>query len=99
MEKIKKTFEEIAREYDEIIQLFIPYYHQMLEAVISALPFDKSEAINVIDLGCGTGTVAKLIKDAYPEARITCLDLVENMIEMAKISWLARIISDIKLAI
>ncbi|MCU0532440.1 MAG: class I SAM-dependent methyltransferase [Hydrococcus sp. Prado102] len=84
MENIKKTFEEIAHEYDEIIQRFIPYYHQMLEAVVCALPFGKSVAINVIDLGSGTGTVAKLIKDAYPEARITCLDLVENMLEMAK---------------
>jgi tRNA (cmo5U34)-methyltransferase len=84
MENIKKTFEEIAHEYDEVIQLFIPYYHQMLEAVVCALPFGKSEAINVIDLGCGTGRIAKSIKDAYPEARITCLDLVENMLEMAK---------------
>jgi tRNA (cmo5U34)-methyltransferase len=84
MENIKKTFEEIAREYDEIIQRFMPYYPQMLEAVICALPFERAKAINVIDLGCGTGAVTKLIKDAYPEARITCLDLAENMLEMAK---------------
>jgi tRNA (cmo5U34)-methyltransferase len=45
MENIKKTFEEIAREYDEIIQRFMPYYPQMLEAVICALPFERAKAI------------------------------------------------------
>jgi tRNA (cmo5U34)-methyltransferase len=55
----------------------------MLAAFISAIPFDKSGRINSIDLGCGTGTIAKRMKEAFPHARITCLDIAENMIEIA----------------
>jgi tRNA (cmo5U34)-methyltransferase len=43
----------------------------------------------VIDLGCGTGTVSLGVLNAFPNAQVTCLDLAENMIEMAK-SKLAR---------
>jgi len=84
MDKVKKHFEEEAREFDEIILKLIPYYHEMIDALITAIPFEVSEKIKVIDLGCGTGTIAKKVKETYPNAQITCVDLAENMIEMAK---------------
>src|SRR5512134_3095058 len=84
MDKVKKHFEAEAQEFDAIIRRLIPYYPQMLEAILVALPFEPSEAINVIDLGCGTVTVAHLVKSVYPNARLTCVDLAENMLEMAQ---------------
>lgn len=36
-------------------------------------------------LGCGTGTVSRQIKQVFPQARITCLDLAGNMIEMSRL--------------
>jgi tRNA (cmo5U34)-methyltransferase len=57
----------------------------MINALISSIPFDKDDSIKVMDLGCGTGTVTKLLKDKFEDANVTCLDLAENMIEMAKI--------------
>lgn len=85
METVKKHFEEEAKEFDQIIMRLIPYYPEMIDAVITAIPFDRSSRINVIDLGCGTGTISKCIKETFPRARISCLDLAENMIEMAKL--------------
>jgi tRNA (cmo5U34)-methyltransferase len=85
MDNVKKHFEEEAREFDQIILRIIPYYPEMIAALITAIPFDSSSRINVIDLGCGTGTIARRIKQAFPLARITCLDLAENMIEMARL--------------
>ena len=84
MDGVKKHFEEEAKEFDAIILKLIPYYPEMLDALVSAIPFDKSSVIKVIDLGCGTGTVSKLVKSIFPDAVITCLDVAENMIEMAK---------------
>ncbi len=84
MDKIKKHFEAEAQEFDAIIRRLIPYYPQMLEAVMVALPFEPSQAINVIDLGCGTGTMAQLVKSVYPKASLTCVDLAENMLAMAQ---------------
>lgn len=84
MEKVKQHFEEEAQEFDTIIRRLIPYYEQMLDALIAALPFNQNQAIRVIDLGCGTGTIAKRIKDVYPRAKITCVDIVEKMLQVAQ---------------
>ncbi|HDL02191.1 MAG TPA: class I SAM-dependent methyltransferase [candidate division Zixibacteria bacterium] len=85
MEAVKKHFEDEAKEFDKIILQLIPYYSEMIDGMVSSIPFERSKIINVIDLGCGTGTVSKQIKDSFPFATITCLDLAENMIEMSKL--------------
>ena len=84
MNKVKEHFEQEAHEFDEIIIKLIPYYLQMLEALISSIPFECDQKISVIDLGCGTGTISKLIKEKYSNATITCLDIAENMLEISK---------------
>jgi tRNA (cmo5U34)-methyltransferase len=84
MDKIRQHFEDEAREFDRIIVTLIPEYPRMVEALIAAIPFDRSAPIRVIDLGCGTGTVAACVLDAFPNAQVTCLDLAENMIAIAQ---------------
>jgi len=37
-----------------------------------------------IDLGCGTGTISKMVKENYPYAKLHCVDIAKNMIEVAK---------------
>ena len=84
MNRIKEHFEEEAKEFDQIILKYIPYYEEMIGALISAIPFEKSKSFEVMDLGCGTATVSKKIKENFPNANITCLDQAENMLKMAK---------------
>jgi len=84
IEKIKKHFEEEAREFDEIILKLIPYYREMISPLLLSIPFSRDKSIKVIDLGCGTGTIAFEIRKLFPNAYITCLDISENMISMAK---------------
>jgi tRNA (cmo5U34)-methyltransferase len=84
MDKIKQHFEEEAQDFDRIILQLIPDYARMVEALVAALPFESSAPIRVIDLGCGTGTVAKAVLEAFPNAHVTCLDLTENMIAMSR---------------
>ena len=84
MEKVKKHFEEEAQEFDAIIRRLIPYYEQMLDELVFALPFKQSQPIRAIDLGCGTGTIARRIKDIYPQAQITCVDIAEKMLNIAQ---------------
>jgi len=85
MENVKNHFEEEAREFDQIILKLIPHYHEMLDGMISSIAYSESDAINIIDLGCGTGMISKLLKEKFPDSIITCFDLSENMIEMSKI--------------
>jgi tRNA (cmo5U34)-methyltransferase len=84
MENIRKHFEEEAHAFDQIITCLIPYYSQMVEALAAGLPFGQATTIRVIDLGCGTGSIARAIKDSFPQATITCVDMAEKMLAMAR---------------
>lgn len=84
MTQVKEHFEAEAKEFDETIIKIIPYYDQMIRALTDSIPFDKSSEISIIDLGCGTGTVAKKISDKFPESKIYCLDIASNMIDIAR---------------
>lgn len=84
-DNVKAHFEEEAAEFDELILKLIPNYKEMINALISSIPLKKTGPIKVMDLGCGTGTVTKSLKESFPNAQVTCLDLAQNMIEMAKI--------------
>ena len=84
MDTVKKHFQDEAPDFDRLIVSLIPNYPQMVEALVAAMPFEYSAPIRVIDLGCGTGTVAQAVLKLFPNANITCLDLVENMIALAQ---------------
>lgn len=82
--KIKNHFEQEAKEYDQIIINLIPYYQQIVDAVVASLPANKNAKLDILDLGCGTGTIAAAVKQAYPNAVLTCLDISQNMLDIAK---------------
>lgn len=84
MDGVKKHFDDMADDFDARVLKTVPFYIDMLEALVSALPFDKERKISVVDLGCGTGTISKKVKEYYPNALITCVDFSDKMIRVAK---------------
>lgn len=84
MKQVKDHFEEEAKVFDELIKTLIPFYEDMVKSLILALPFHDKEKIKVLDLGCGTGNISKEVKEHFPNAQITCVDMAENMIQIAK---------------
>jgi tRNA (cmo5U34)-methyltransferase len=80
---IKEHFESEAAEFDNTIIKLIPYYEQMLTAIVDSVEQDFSAKFRVLDLGCGTGTLAKKMIERFPNAEITCLDISPKMIELA----------------
>jgi tRNA (cmo5U34)-methyltransferase len=84
MDNVKRHFENEARDFDRIILTLIPHYATMIRALVEAIPFDRAFPLRAIDLGCGTGTVAARVLDIFPNAQVTCLDLAENMVAMAR---------------
>jgi tRNA (cmo5U34)-methyltransferase len=84
MKQVKDHFEEEANVFDELIRTLIPFYEDMIQSLILALPFHDKEKIKVLDLGCGTGNISKEMKEHFPNAQITCVDMAENMIQIAK---------------
>jgi tRNA (cmo5U34)-methyltransferase len=85
VKQLKKHFEEEAEVFDELIRKLIPSYEDMINSLVLAIPFHGKEKIKVLDLGCGTGNISLKVKERFPGAHITCVDLAENMIEMARL--------------
>lgn len=84
MDNVKEHFENEAAIFDNIIIKIIPYYIEMIEALLNVIYFDKTQKINVLDLGCGTGNLSKRVLDKYPNANIVCVDISQNMINIAR---------------
>lgn len=82
-QRIIDHFEQEAKKYDEIILTLIPNYRQMVEVLVSILPFKQHQIFSVIDLGCGTGTISREIKNTFPNINLTCVDIAKNMLDIA----------------
>ena len=67
-------------EFDIIIRKTIPYYETMLQAIKEYIPFSKDNPIIGLDVGCGTGSVTKMLLAHFPLLRIDCLDFSLDML-------------------
>jgi tRNA (cmo5U34)-methyltransferase len=85
LDKVKEHFDEEAEVFDKTILKLIPFYNDMIGAMVSAIPFKNSKPIKVLDLGCGTGNISKAVKERFPDARINCIDLAERMIKATQL--------------
>lgn len=84
LNRIKEHFDSEAEEFDENILKIAPRYKEMLEALVLNIPFDVKEEFSVLDLGCGTGTISLLIKNQFPNSKVTGLDFSEKMLKTAE---------------
>lgn len=84
MERVKNHFETAADDFDKQILKLIPCYDEMIGALTSAIPYDGGSAFKMMDLGCGTGTISQRVRESFPNVQITCLDISEKMLKMAK---------------
>ncbi|WP_235816473.1 class I SAM-dependent methyltransferase [Bacillus massilinigeriensis] len=87
MEKVKidvqQVFNHHASQYDEQRQKLIPCFDDFYSIPISLLE-SKIEAPTVLDIGAGTGILSSFVKEKFPKAKISLIDLSENMIDIAR---------------
>ncbi len=81
---IRKHFDGEADIFDARVVRMVPHYREMLETMVAAIPFPTSKSVRAVDLGCGTGTVAWLVKERFPKAWLTCIDFAPNMLAIAR---------------
>ena len=72
-----------ADEYDRTIRTFIPDYEQMVSTIVHWLDGHVPPRGLVVDLGAGTGGLARAILDALPDVRVQLVDVDPNMLEVA----------------
>jgi len=84
IDSVREHFDGEATIFDARVVRMVPHYREMLETMIAAIPFPTSKSVRAADLGCGTGTVAWLVKERFRKARITCIDFAPNMLALAR---------------
>ena len=80
---IKEVFNEIAQKYDKQRQMLIPCFDDFYNHPIEVLNYDGADP-NVLDIGSGTGLFSSFLLNKYPDAKITMIDLSDDMIKIAK---------------
>jgi tRNA (cmo5U34)-methyltransferase len=76
-------FDQGANEYDGLRRKFIPCFDDFYKTAIDVLPFKKQQPIRVLDLGAGTGLLSSLVIDAFPNAKLTLVDISPEMLKQA----------------
>ena len=73
-------FKFLTRIYDKLLSVTFPE-EKIKQALIDQLQLAGNETI--LDFGCGTGTLAIMIKEQFPLANIMCVDIDEEIIGIA----------------
>lgn len=76
---------DIVDTYDFDMDVWHPNRAKMASVMCEILPFQKSENLNILDLGVGTGYLTHRIIEAFPNASVVAVDAAELMMEKAKL--------------
>ncbi|MGG3802690.1 class I SAM-dependent methyltransferase [Metabacillus fastidiosus] len=80
---IIKKFNENAMQYDNQRSKLIPCFDDFYSIPVSVIEIEN-DTPNILDIGAGTGLFSSFIKEKYPKAKITLIDISEKMLESAK---------------
>lgn len=80
---VRSTFNETATVYDQQRRKLIPCFDDFY-GIAASLADSQQEAPRILDLGAGTGLFASLLVERYPNAKLTLIDLADNMLDVAR---------------
>jgi tRNA (cmo5U34)-methyltransferase len=73
-------FDALSADYDDSILKAVPIYADLLQNLVDSVPFAHDAALEVLELGCGTGNVSLALGQRFPKARLTLVDLSNEML-------------------
>ena len=83
-DSVQRAFDLAAEDYDRTRRKLVPGFDDFYRAAIDLIPFPREQEIKVLDLGAGTGLLAAFIAYSFPNARITMVDISNEMLERAR---------------
>jgi tRNA (cmo5U34)-methyltransferase len=82
MEHIRQAFNRFAQDYDSQREYIIPEMRQYYAAAVWAMETSEPEPA-ILDVGAGTGLLSAHLLEKFPGARLTMIDVSENMLKLA----------------
>lgn len=81
---VQRAFDLAAEDYDRARRRLVPGFDDFYRAAIDLIRFPRQSAVKVLDLGAGTGLMTAFIAYNFPNARITMVDISNEMLERAR---------------
>jgi tRNA (cmo5U34)-methyltransferase len=89
MEHIRQAFNQFAQDYDSQREYIIPEMRQYYGAAVWAMESPAPEPA-ILDVGAGTGLLSAFLLEKFPDARLTLMDIAENMLDLARKRFATR---------
>jgi tRNA (cmo5U34)-methyltransferase len=81
---VGRSFAASADVYDRTRRQLVPCFDEFYRVAVELAPFARDAALDVVDLGAGTGLLSAFFADAFPRARLTLVDLAPEMLAQAR---------------
>ena len=81
---VREHFRRQVQDYPDLMRRIIPFYDEQREVICRLIPFESHRAFRVLDLGCGPGLSARRILAEYSHAKLTALDVIDDMVEACR---------------
>lgn len=73
-----------AEAYDVAAPVIHPYYKKVQDEILDLLPFGAEEALELVDVGGGSGRLAERVLEQFAGARVTVVDQSEPFLALAE---------------
>ncbi len=81
---IDQAFNESVEYYDNWIRKAVPGYGDLFAIAGELIPFASDKAIDVLDLGAGTGLFSRQVLERCPRGRFVLWDVAGKMLDLAR---------------
>jgi malonyl-CoA O-methyltransferase len=90
--RIRSAFDRAAASYDAAAVL----QRAVCERLLALRPEPATETPHILDAGCGTGYGARLLRERWPQARITAADFAASMAAKTAADGIDCVLADIE---
>lgn len=80
---VGEFFDRVSADYDDSIRKAIPPYREMFDALLGYCFLTGDQPLRILELGCGTGNLSVCLRELFPQARLTLVDLSPEMLSQA----------------